>query len=58
MNNNVGRPKKADADKKSIRLEIRLTEAENQILTDLSDKLGLSKTDTIMMAVKKLAKRK
>ncbi len=58
MNSKVGRPKKEDGEKKSVRLEIRLTEAESQILSELSGKLGISKTDTIMMAVKRLAKKK
>lgn len=58
MSPKAGRPRKGDADKKTVRLEIRLTEAENQVLNELSEKMGLSKTDTILKAVTRMAKKK
>lgn len=55
MSPRTGRPKMSDSEKKIVRLEIRLTNEENELLTELSNKLELSKTDTILKAVRFLA---
>lgn len=55
MSPRTGRPKMSDSEKKVVRLEIRLTKEENELLTELSNKLDLSKTDTILKAVRFLA---
>ena len=55
MSPRTGRPKMSDSEKKIVRLEIRLTNEENELLTKLSNKLDLSKTDTILKAVRFLA---
>lgn len=51
----TGRPLKSENEKKNIRLEIRLTQQENEMLTELSNKMGLSKTNTIIKAISLLA---
>lgn len=51
----IGRPPKSDKEKKIVRLEIRLTQQEDEMLTELSNKQGLSKTDTIIKAISLLA---
>lgn len=56
--NTRGRPPKSDDDKKSIRLELRLTKAENEALKKLSDKLQLSKTDVVLKAISLLEDEK
>lgn len=56
--NTRGRPPKSDDDKKSIRLELRLTKAENETLKKLSDKLQLSKTDVVLKAISLLEDEK
>ena len=58
MSPRTGRPVKDESEKKSVRLEIRLTDAEAVLLTELSQKLGLSKTDTILQALHILAEQK
>ena len=58
MSPRTGRPVKDESSKKSVRLEIRLTDAEAVLLTELSQKLGLSKTDTILQALHILAEQK
>ena len=58
MSPRTGRPVKDESAKKSVRLEIRLTDAEAVLLTELSQKLGLSKTDTILQALHILAEQK
>lgn len=55
MSPRTGRPKMSDSEKKIVRLEIRLTNEENELLTELSNELELSKTDTILKAVRFLA---
>lgn len=54
----TGRPLKDEAEKKNIRLQIRLTDKENEKLTNLAMKLNLSKTDTIIEAIDFLASHK
>ena len=58
MSPRTGRPVKDESEKKSVRLEIRLTDAEAVLLSELSQKLGLSKTDTILQALHILAEQK
>lgn len=53
----TGRPPKSENEKKSVRLEIRLTQQEDEMLTELSKKQGLSKTDTIIKAISLLAEQ-
>ena len=53
----TGRPLKSENEKKSVRLEIRLTQQEDEMLTELSKKQGLSKTDTIIKAISLLAEQ-
>ena len=53
----IGRPLKSENEKKSVRLEIRLTQQEDEMLTELSKKQGLSKTDTIINAISLLAEQ-
>ncbi len=53
----IGRPLKSENEKKSVRLEIRLTQQEDEMLTELSKKQGLSKTDTIIKAISLLAEQ-
>ena len=53
----IGRPLKSENEKKSVRLEIRLTQQEDEMLTELSKKQGLSKTDTIIKAISLLAEK-
>lgn len=50
----TGRPVKDDAEKKNVRLEIRLTDEENMLLTELSEYLQISKTATIIKALRLL----
>ena len=54
----AGRPPKAENDKKNIRVEIRLNQQEDALLTELSEKYQLSKTDTILKALEVLQKKK
>ena len=58
MSPRTGRPPKSDSDKKTIRFELRLTTAENDIINDLSNKLKLSKTDVVLKAISLLAEEK
>lgn len=58
MSPRTGRPLKDEAEKKIIRLQIRLTDKENEKLTNLALKLNLSKTDTIIEAINFLALHK
>ena len=53
----TGRPRKADSEKRLVRLEIRLNNEEDILLTELSKKLELSKTETIVKAVRQLAEK-
>ena len=53
-----GRPHKSDIDRKSIRLELRLTQAENDTIKELAKKLQLSKTDVVLKAISLLAEQK
>lgn len=53
----LGRPKKDKAESKNHRLEIRLTDAENNMLNELALKLNLSKTEVILQALSFLAKK-
>ena len=53
----TGRPLKSENEKKSVRLEIRLTQQEDEMLTELSKKQALSKTDTIIKAISLLAEQ-
>jgi uncharacterized protein (DUF1778 family) len=43
--------------KKDERLEIRLTAEEKQLLGELSQKLGLSRTEVIIKAIRELAEK-
>lgn len=54
MSPRTGRPVKDDAEKKNVRLEIRLTNEENMLLTELSEHLQISKTSTIIQALRLL----
>lgn len=54
----TGRPPKEESKKKAVRLQIRLTDEENAKLNKLSEKLNLSKTDTILKAIELLAEQK
>ena len=56
--NTKGRPPKSDVDKKTIRLELRLTKAENETIKELADKMQLSKTDVVLKAISLLADKK
>ncbi|WP_259138547.1 CopG family transcriptional regulator [Streptococcus sciuri] len=51
----MGRPIKGDT-KRNKHMAIRLTEAEFDKITQLSQKLGLSKADTVVRAVDLLEK--
>lgn len=57
MSPRTGRPIKDDSEKKKIRLEIRLTEEENMLLSELSSKLKISKTDTIIKAIRTMLEK-
>lgn len=52
----VGRPKMDEREKKNVRLEIRLTQDENEILVNLTKKYSMSKTDVILKALRNLEK--
>ena len=56
--NTKGRPPKSDDDKKTIRLELRLTKAENEQIKELANQLQLSKTDVVLKAISLLADKK
>ena len=58
MSPKVGRPQMDNADKRLVRLEIRLNNEENELLKELSEKLGLTKTETIIKGIRLLAKKK
>lgn len=58
MSPRTGRPTKEESEKKNVRLEIRLTDREATLLSELSHSLGLSKTDTILRAIALLAEQK
>lgn len=58
MSPRTGRPVKEESEKKNVRLEIRLTDREATLLSELSHSLGLSKTDTILRAIVLLAEQK
>ena len=58
MSPRTGRPVKDECEKKKARLEIRLTAEESVLLAELAQKLGLSKTDTILRALGLLAEQK
>ena len=47
-----------EAERKSIRLEIRLNAAENDLLTNLAHKYNLTKTDVILKAIHQLEESK
>ncbi|MCS4488407.1 CopG family transcriptional regulator [Streptococcus sp. SQ9-PEA] len=55
MTTKMGRPIKGDT-KRNKHMAIRLTEAEFDKITQLSQKLGLSKADTVVRAVDLLEK--
>ena len=58
MSPRAGRPLKNEIDKKVIRLQIRLTLEQDREISELSQKLNLSKTDTILKAIRLLAAEK
>ena len=58
MSPRTGRPVKEESEKKNVRLEIRLTDEEAALLSELSRSLGLSKTDTILREIALLAEQK
>lgn len=49
MSPRTGRP---TADKKTERLEIRLTQTESDLLTECANRLGVSKTEVINKGVR------
>lgn len=53
-----GRPKKKESDKKTYRTEIRLNKQQDELLTELSERYCLSKTDTILKGLELLQKKK
>ena len=55
MSPRTGRPALDDSVKRSIRLQIRMTENEHELLDTLSKRYGLSKTETIIKALALLA---
>lgn len=58
MSPRTGRPVKDDCEKKTTRLEIRLTDEEHAMLSELAEKLGTTKTATILRALHLLAEQK
>ena len=52
-NPNYGRPKT----NRNVRLELRLSESENQILVECSSIMGVRKTDVIVYALSQLHKQ-
>lgn len=56
--NTKGRPPKNDDEKKSVRLELRLTIAENDLITALAKKYSCTKTDIVLKAINHLAGEK
>lgn len=56
--NTRGRPPMNEAERKSIRLEIRLNAAENDLLSRLAKKHNLTKTDVILKAIHQLEESK
>ena len=55
MSPRTGRPVKEEDKKKSVRLEIRLTNSENKLLSELAEQLSMSKTNTILEALRFMA---
>lgn len=56
--NKKGRPPKNDDEKKSVRLELRLTIAESDLITALAKKHNVTKTDIVLKAINHLAGEK
>jgi predicted DNA binding CopG/RHH family protein len=54
----MGRPPKAETEKKTERLEIRLTSEESEALKGLASKLGISRTEAILKGLELLEKKK
>jgi predicted DNA-binding protein len=57
MSPRTGRPPLSDDVKKNGRFELRLTNEENQLLDELSNKLGISKAEVIIKAIRLLAEQ-
>lgn len=58
MGKKMGRPKLDEKMKKKVRVEIRLTSKEDEFLRLLSKQMGMTKTDTIITALKTLSETK
>lgn len=56
--NTKGRPPKKDDEKKSVRLELRLTIAENDLINKLANEYNLTKTDIVIKAIHHLEESK
>lgn len=54
----AGRPKMDEREKRNVRLEIRLTQEENEMLMNLADQYNMSKTDIILKALRNLEESK
>lgn len=54
----MGRPPKQDGQTKNHRLEIRLNDKQYTLLSDLSERYGLTKTEIILKALETLSKKK
>ena len=56
MAKKMGRPLKGES-KRNKSMTVRITEDEFDLIPDVSMKLGISKSDTIIQAVEELAQR-
>ncbi|MBF9606401.1 CopG family transcriptional regulator [Streptococcus mitis] len=56
MAKKMGRPLKGES-KRNKSMTVRITEDEFDLISDVSMKLGISKSDTIIQAVEELAQR-
>lgn len=57
MSPRTGRPRLEDGVRKDFRFEVRLNKEQNDLLTSLSEKYGLTKVDTILKALELLAEQ-
>lgn len=53
----MGRPPKQDGQSKTNRFEVRLNDKQYQLLSDLAEHYGLTKTEVILKALETLAKK-
>lgn len=56
MAKKMGRPLKGES-KRNKSMTVRITEDEFDLISDVSMKLGISKSDTIIQAIEELAQR-